>query len=74
MPHAGRRARREMRNAHAQTDGLASVANVSALMLYPSVINQTFPWNKLSETLRLFVDRQHISPRQISRFYLCYAG
>ena len=47
VPHAGLRNRREMHNVHAQADGLASVANVSALLLHPSVINQTFSWQHL---------------------------
>ncbi len=45
-----------MHNAYVHTDGLASVANVSALMLYP------FHGNKFGETLRLLVARQNSFP------------
>ena len=57
-----------MHNAYAQTDGLASVANVSALMLYPSVINKTFSW-------KILVKRSGCSqPTNIYVYVYVYVG
>ena len=57
-----------MHSAHAQTDGLASVANVSALMLYPSVINQTFSCK--NEVKRSGCSR----PAKTNVYLYCYVG
>ena len=65
VPRAGLCNRREMHNAHAQTNGLASVANVSALMLYPS--NQTFSWE--NEVKRSGFSQ--LAKTNVYLYYLC---